>query len=311
MKFTPKELPVQTVPPLPEVYQIEVSATCNYNCIMCPAQFFKRQDETKFLSLDLLEKIISQGDLDASYFVELQLRGEPTLHPDLALIIETIKSSYYNIKIGMSTNGSLLDEQKAYDLVESGLDYITFSMDSISQYPDIRRGGKLDTVLHNVNSFIRNYHKTVAIDVQVLQLPGWEKELSVLKEIIPNVVPIRTFPNCYLAFLEPGSVPDPASEEICLNPWLSCSISCTGNVLPCCISQGDDIIYGNLKNQTLREIWAGDMVKEVRRQFIEADYSPICAKCYMRSPFLFHWYLFLSNVTGKMVYENVNKGEFV
>jgi len=290
----PKILPVPVIPDLPEVYQIEVASVCNFGCIMCPRQFFPRKDKAALINPDLVKKIVDEGDLEASYFVELQMNGEPLLHPYLSNIIDIVKTA--NVKVGLSTNGSLIHEQME---ALQKLDYITVSVDSFSNYEKIRKGGNFHRLIRNIERLAIAVEGTsTVIDIQVLELTGWEEELKIIKEYFaPYNVSVRTYPNCYLPYFFKYKLP--TSTELCINPWLSVSIACNGNVTACCISPGDDIQLGNLKNQTLKEVWAGEEVRKLREEHITRNYRPVCAKCYMRGPCLFHMKLFFDAIRDR------------
>lgn len=273
---------------LPEVYQIEVTRACNFKCPMCPTQFFPRQNNEQFLKLGLLDKIISQGDLDNSYFVELQMSGEPLLHPHLDVIITMIKST--GVKVGLSTNGSFI-KNRMRDLMM--LDSITISVDSLTDYNNIRVSKTHDTDVANLIKNIKKLLleaeiKNIAVDLQVIELEGWEKQIDLINVVFEGYeFNLRSIPNGYVHYLQ-NSGKISVSTELCINPWMSVSIQCNGNVTSCCVAQGDDIIYGSLNTHTLREIWAGDEVEDMRTKMRLGAYPEVCKKCYTRSPALFH-----------------------
>jgi radical SAM protein with 4Fe4S-binding SPASM domain len=293
----PQRLPVPIFPSLPEVYQIEVSRICNLKCINCPTQFFKRKDETPFIDVSLVEKVVNEGGLAASYFVELQMSGEPLLHPDLAKIIQIIKPT--GVKIGMSTNATMFGP-KIYHILDS-LDYITISLNSITNYREIHKGGYWMNAKDAIEGYLEHrtyYPKKNVIDIQTIELEGWENESALIKEAFGNYdVNFRHFPNCYLSYFFPEEKYE--CQDLCLNPWMSASICANGNVTACCISQGDDIILGNVKDQTLEEIWAGDEIKKLREEHQTRTYRPVCARCYMRSTAMFHFCLFFSSISKR------------
>lgn len=283
------ELPKSFKIDMPEIYQVEVSSVCNYDCIMCPRNLYERKDKTPFIDINLVKKLVDEGAFEGSYFVELQMTGEPLLYPNIGDVIHLIKST--KAKVGLSTNGSLI-HKKIDELSE--LDYMTISVDSISDYSSIRRKGNIDQLLSNID--IMRGTRT-SIDLQVVELEGWEKEFAAVKRMFPDMY-VRSINDCWLAIRFPVDEL-PVSTDICINPWMSVSIQSNGNVVPCCFNFWDDIIYGNVKYNTLKEIWEGKKVKALRKQHEEKKYSPICSKCYMRSPTFLHWNIFNKSIKGR------------
>ena len=274
---------------VPEIYQIEVASVCNFNCVMCPRTLYSRKDKTPFIDVNLIKKLIKESSFDGSYFVELQMAGEPLLHPELGKIVSMIKET--GMKVGLSTNGSLIDK-KIDELKE--LDYVTISVDSISKYSDIRVNGKLDVLISNIK--LLRSETNAAIDLQIIEMGEWEKEVKATKEIFPDYN-IRTIPDCFLTIQQSPLSPS-VCNKICLNPWLSCSIQSNGNVVPCCFCFWDDIIYGNIREASLKDIWNGKQVSLLRDQHERGGYELICRRCYMRSPVLLHLGIFFDSVRG-------------
>ena len=71
---------------LPEIYQVELTNACDLECPMC----LRSTDMLRhpgLLDLDLLRKMYYRGDFRGSYYVELQMAGEPTMHPNLEPVI--------------------------------------------------------------------------------------------------------------------------------------------------------------------------------------------------------------------------------
>jgi radical SAM protein with 4Fe4S-binding SPASM domain len=282
---------------LPEVYQIELSSACNLNCTMCPRKLMPRENQVSFIPIELIQKMIQKGDLDRSYFVEFQMSGEPLLHPHLDWIVNVLKTCKPDLLLGLSTNGLKIPQHLE---TLRKLDYITISVDSLSDYESIRVGGKGVELVSNIALLLNSLdlNKTT-VDLQLIELEGWEEELRTVQEIFGKYkVNIRTVPDCFLTMFDtPTEVP--VKREICINPWLSVSIQSNGNVVPCCFCFGDDNILGNVHKNSLREIWQGDEVRRLRETFMTGAYRKICSKCYMRSPALLHWEIFMKSIKGK------------
>jgi len=295
---------------LPEIYQIEASAACDHDCVMCPRGYYHRENKQPFFDLDLLQCMISRGDLKGSYFVELQMSGEPLLNPDIAIMINLLKNE--GMIVGLSTHGDLFP-----DLLEAcqRLDYITISVDSITKRENIRKGSKFGNpieYLENLrNSLFFFINKGVPVDLQFIELPGWEEERNLLYNFLikefdsPHLktVNIRSIPDCCITHRTSTRLKKEEDKGICLNPWLSVSVQSNGNVVPCCFAWGDDLIYGNLYDSSLEEIWNSPNVEQLRRNHSGGyiHLPDLCMKCYMRSPALLHWEIYLDSIRKKKV----------
>jgi radical SAM protein with 4Fe4S-binding SPASM domain len=70
----------------------------------------------------------------------------------------------------------------------------------------------------------------------------------------------------------------------CRRPWEVAYITARGNVLPCCISpfatlDYDSLILGNVFEQGLEQIWAGEKYQQFRRRHQSSDPPASCAGC--------------------------------
>ncbi len=67
------------------------------------------------------------------------------------------------------------------------------------------------------------------------------------------------------------------SDANCFEVWLSCVMHVNGNVGPCCVSYEDRA--ENIKEASLRDVWLGPYMQEVRRRIVSDDLMPYCAGC--------------------------------
>ena len=63
------------------------------------------------------------------------------------------------------------------------------------------------------------------------------------------------------------------SKQYCEYPWLSLSIMADGNVVPCTQISNHEIVLGNVKENTLEEIWNGKKYQELRKMHITGKFS--------------------------------------
>ena len=75
---------------------------------------------------------------------------------------------------------------------------------------------------------------------------------------------------------EPG---DKISKSFCVLPWTHLHVGPNGNTYPCCIVDWRENI-GNVKDNTLKEIWNNDSMKGIRIDMLKGDKPNICRKCF-------------------------------
>jgi len=69
------------------------------------------------------------------------------------------------------------------------------------------------------------------------------------------------------------------SETFCMLPWMHLHAFPDGRAYPCCFSQ-DKYPVGDLNSQSLREVWNGEKMKELRNRMLKHEPSKECIKCY-------------------------------
>ena len=74
---------------------------------------------------------------------------------------------------------------------------------------------------------------------------------------------------------------DKVSSTFCIMPWVHLHVWPNGNVFPCCIADSDYPL-GNLKNNTLEEIWNSPDLKKIRTELINGEKPSVCSRCYMQ-----------------------------
>ena len=71
---------------------------------------------------------------------------------------------------------------------------------------------------------------------------------------------------------------NPLIEPFCNKQWMQADIRRDGSVVAC--KDWPDYVVGNLKAQSLKEIWNSNKYKKFRRTICENGLMPICSKCY-------------------------------
>lgn len=72
---------------------------------------------------------------------------------------------------------------------------------------------------------------------------------------------------------------NPPSESFCIIPWIHMHHWPNGNVYQCCITDMRNVA-GNLKDNTMDEIWNNDHYKKLRLDLLDGKKPKSCMKCY-------------------------------
>lgn len=138
---------------LAKVY-VEPTNKCNLACSMCMHRTWDEpQGEMNWeVFTSILDSLKSLAEIPAIFFGGL---GEPLSHPHIIRMISEVKAQ--QAKVELITNGTLLDEDCAQQLVDIGLDRIWISIDGATpeSYADIRLGAGLKEVVNNVKTLKR------------------------------------------------------------------------------------------------------------------------------------------------------------
>ncbi len=136
---------------LTKVY-IEPTVACNLDCITCFRnawdQPLGRMSEESFEHI--LAGLKAMQPIPHVYFGGI---GEPLFHPRTVDWIRQIKA--LGTKVELITNGTILNEKKARELLAAGLDVLWISLDGATpeSYADVRLGAELEQVVASVRRF--------------------------------------------------------------------------------------------------------------------------------------------------------------
>jgi uncharacterized Fe-S cluster-containing radical SAM superfamily enzyme len=141
--------------------QIENTNACNLRCPECAINLAQRPGQNgSVMTYDTFKNLIDQlkGPLRIIKFYNY---GEPFLHKDCMKMLRYIREADPQIAVFISTNGTLINNQTAKELVDLGIHWLTFSVDGATEetYLKYRVGGKLQAVLQAMRSIVE-YRKT-------------------------------------------------------------------------------------------------------------------------------------------------------
>ena len=140
----------------PLCVDIEVAAVCDLACPFCYRQFIATPD--KIIDEVLFRRIVDQCAELGIPSIKLNWRGEPLLHPKLPEMVDYAKRRGI-LETIINTNATTLDDKKARELIDAGLDLMIYSFDGGSKesYEQMRPGRFKENSFNAVYGNIRRF----------------------------------------------------------------------------------------------------------------------------------------------------------
>ncbi len=273
----------------PSDLYIEPTNNCNLNCVMCPRKLSSRK--IGYMDFELFKKIIDESvQYGKRGVITLHKDGEPLLHPQLGQMIAYVKEKMAAHILRLSTNALLLDEVRSKELILSGLDAITISLDGTNEetYRKIR-GGDYHKVVNNTLRFIKIRNDMCRtrpwVTLQMIKTADTVGQISHFKELwrpVADAIEIKEFLNWGGTIpAEEVRLPNLDSREPCLDLWTYLTINWDGYGSICCLDFDCKGIVGDVNQQSLKEIWDGKGISQYRLTHINHLWQqvPLCKDC--------------------------------
>lgn len=277
---------------LPRIDQIELTNRCPYRCKMCP----RTTHMTRALGdmdLELFTRIAEQIAPPHQYYVALHHFGESLVYRNLPEAVE--RAAALGLRTGLSCNPPSLKPRIAERLLHAGIASILLSLDSLdaATYRAIRGpAANLARALDHVATLVRLRDAgrySTSITVQFIQMSdnsgeaeaflAWARDVGVDRAV---VVRLGRWDFDDSRVSELGRFDTPLHGDYCRRPWNSVVVMWDGRVVPCCHDYNGEVVLGDLREQTLADLWASERAQAFRRQ---AHRSALCASCAFSKPF--------------------------
>ncbi len=283
---------------------IEPTNICNFKCIFCPESFVDYQEKSGGLSRLSLEDfaLITEQikDVGTAETINFYMMGEPFANKHLIYFIESAKQQGLGKKLILTSNGSLLKPDKYAALCASGLDYLRISIygpNESAHASNTKSPVKLSRIRDNVLG-LRQFRDNQGCQKPYIYVKMIESKLP--KE---NQEFLETF--CEVGdevFLEPAmNWNDPAEgnlsqltpseleqtgyfahkKEACPLPFYTLVIHSDLKVSACCVDWDKKTVVGDLRIQSLKEIWNGECLRQLQIKHLEKRRDELegCRNC--------------------------------
>ncbi len=265
---------------------VEITNVCNMNCSFCP--------ETKrakaIMNLEQFEHVAKQIEPYTDY-IYLHVKGEPLLHPNLKEILDICKE--YNLKVNISTNGTLLEGK--YDILKN-IRQLNVSLHSFEMSDDEKLKQYLNSIFNTCDM--------LAKDGVIIRYKLWnvkEQDNTNNKTIIETLnsrynteivnalydKDKKLSENIFLSIKTPFTWPDlegdNQAETTCYGLRRQIAVLVDGTVVPCCVDNDGDINLGNIFEANLENILNSQMAASIKKGFEDNKcIHSLCKRCEYR-----------------------------
>jgi hypothetical protein len=271
--------------------RFETTTRCNYNCIICPRDKLTRKIDTMSLKRfrDLFDKVTTESpQYDTVTFSGL---GEPLLDPTLDKKIKHVPR--YGFDVLILSNASLLTVERFKRLEELGVKSIRLSLYGMSAevYSKVHRISKPELFLRLWENLVEiaSTKKTTEILLTYNVIEGinsaetdtwiefWQDKVDMVEVWRPhNWVDGRNY-----------RLIQPEKLNTCGRPWTTpLQVQVDGTVNMCCFDFNGKLLLGDLKTQTLAEIFSSDSFKKILHCHESGNFAGsglICENCDQRN----------------------------
>lgn len=242
--------------------RIEISTICNYRCVFCPHSTLKRKKE--IMSLSLFKEVVNKLPENITT-ITLSGMGESFMDKGIFDKIKILKDRGYIVNI--LTNGSAISIFSVNKLVKLKVDNLRISIHAsdFNKYREItgateKQYNNIETLIQLLYCFNTNMKVIVTTDM--------------IEEDTEEVKKIRDKFESYVDLLEIWKVHNwsnkfdyrkgERTKQTCGRPFNGpLQIQVDGTVNMCCFDYDGELVIGDLKSQSLNEIFDSPMYKRI------------------------------------------------
>lgn len=283
------------LPEFPVTVTMELVNRCNLSCVMCYTANHKGKKFT--LDLPTIKKLVAEGQQYGMPALLVGSGSEGLLYKDIREVIRSAKAAGV-MDFFLITNGTLLTKDLSEFIIDHGVSRLLISLDAATPetFKKVRGKDELEKIERNINAFLE-LKKARKAELPVLRLSFCVQEVN--KHEQQQFFDKWRGKVDYLDFqvlsdfsyvdeiLQTGDVKQPArpndSEKLfCHHPFGYLNIWSNGDITPCCVFYGKNLVMGNTATHTLKEVWNGDKMNALRDEFLTGRVNKTCRTCLLQ-----------------------------
>ncbi|MDP8256696.1 MAG: radical SAM protein [Candidatus Alcyoniella australis] len=282
----------------PRMVMIQTTGRCNSSCVICPYPKLRRELPQGEMDQGLFEDLLAQcAQIGGFERAMVYLMNEPLLDPLIVERIDAVKAALPEAKVHILTNGAALTPRLSERLLESGLDWIGFSVhaNTTETYRQVCGRKDFAIIRGRIVNFIQRaqqlkdpnysmvniYHvRPYVSDAEFDQAAQFWRDqgvqrLDLYQGYVSRAGNVEVFGH------------KPLRHDVlagCRTVWAyrMLHVLHDGSVIPCCMDWARSEIWGDLNKRSVLDIWRGPERLEFLRRACgqdDADEDFICLHC--------------------------------
>lgn len=270
---------------------LEFVNRCNLSCSMC--YIANHSFSKSSLSLESVKNLIDEIAVKGKTGLLLGVGSEGLLFKEVRETISYAKEAGI-MDIILMTNGTLLTQELSEFLVQQEVSRVCISIDAATSetYEKVRGKDQLQKVEKNVRTLVETREKNGKL------LPIVRLSFCVLDENKIEQTAFRDKWRGIVDYIDFQKVNDfsyvgkedevvlqsnndsPNQKPFCSKPFGYLNVWSNGDISPCCTFYGKSLNFGNIKKDTLADVYNGDKLSDLRDQFLgKKELNQVCKVC--------------------------------
>lgn len=285
----------------PFVLLIDPSNLCNFKCIFCPTgnkELIKSTGRFNgILKFELFQKIIDDlNEFDEPIkTLRLYKEGEPLVNPKFADMIKYAKSTGLVKRVDTTSNGALLNPELNRKIISAGLDQINISVNGVSDgqmYFYTKTKVNFKEYVKNIKDLYENRGNceiSIKSIAENLSEDEQKKFFDTFGDISNRIVlehlspawPQFEFSEIDMKFNCGNYGQDTVERMVCPYIFYTMVINSDGRVSTCVGDWPNKNIVGDVKTQSVKQIWLGEKLNEHRINHLTGNRAKVkfCGDC--------------------------------
>jgi MoaA/NifB/PqqE/SkfB family radical SAM enzyme len=282
----------------PFTIYVEPTNVCNFGCKMCPESlpdYAERAGYYQKMDLGLFDKLVADiKELGGVKSLKLYFEGEPLLNNELEEMI--VRGRTVAERTELTTNGSMLSSARSRKIIASGLDYLQVSIYSVMDSDHHRITGQGRTsprdILRNIQLLVEAREELCSEKPHIHAKLMYDSEegrvaFEYQYQNVADSISVQGTHNWTGTIDHPSPLVNISEapvniKNVCPFPFYMLTVKANGDVSVCCVDWSGALVIGNVGRNSLREIWEGEKLREIRLQHLSGNRKKVFSVCELR-----------------------------